>query len=376
MTEEESRRLCLYGREYDAKKWAAAHPGGPQVIESLLRLDAQVQERMFEISHRNPSANLKRLEMYALSPSKAIVDKKDEDKFLDTVRSEVYDYLCKKYPSNPRGEGKLYARSKCLAASMVWALLLLAAAHSNNLIKLYTFSFIAGIQLIVWGLIQFHDASHFAFSGGYTSNRALTAAWAAVAYWPAWLWHAHHVEAHHANTGNYDHDPDLRHGAPFMRKTPVAPRRRYLDLSAMGQLCAMAIAPGMYAGSVLQYAIIRFGIRKSLWKMHALTPPPSNFTAFWEYLLALWYPIWLTLCIQSYGLFPALLATFFYLVGCNATYAANILPDHDTSASHANLAKLINDQKNWKCSTVLGGYTSCCFSKFCWPMLGLLFWWS
>lgn len=63
------RILRLYGKSYDATRWAASHPGGSSVIESASMLDETVTERLFESSHRDPEKNLRRLESFMLAES-------------------------------------------------------------------------------------------------------------------------------------------------------------------------------------------------------------------------------------------------------------------------------------------------------------------
>lgn len=198
----------------------------------------------------------------------------------------------------------------------------------------------AGFVLIMWGLTQFHDASHYAFAGGVCVNKRLAATWGAVAYWPPWMWHKHHVERHHTCTGDYQRDPDLRHGAPFMRKTAAAPKNRYIGISPLMQLAAMLIAPGMYFGQSFHYTLVRFGVKKNLWKMSGLVPDEHGIVSNWEISLYIWFPLWIGALWQRAGPALALAAGASYIIAANVAYAANILPDHDTDASHANLAAL------------------------------------
>ena len=351
----------LYGKTYDAVAWARAHPGGAVVIESVATLDDVVVQRLFESSHRDPAKNVKALEaseVKRLSPKSTCTsffnNKEEEgpgrDAFAEFLRREVYGYLRKKYPSNPFGQGKAWALSKCAAHFVLWlSFLVCAFLWSSDPLKRVLFSFFAGFQCLTWGLTQFHDSSHYAFGGGFRRNRMLTASWAAIAYWPPWLWHRHHVELHHACTGDYERDPDLRHGAPFMRKTGHAPKERYFKLSVLAQVFSMALSPGMYLGQCVHYTTVRLGYRDKLWKMQNLLPPPSAAQSYWEFILSFWLPLWqAALVISSLkkgtslfsSVFLTFLATMAYFVGGNLCYAMNILPDHDTDSSHRNLAAL------------------------------------
>ena len=337
----------LYGKTYDAVAWASVHPGGPLVIESATCLDSMVLERLFESSHRDPVRNLKSLGAYEIkrdSPKSISTIDEDErgpssDAFFDAARDDVFRYLRTRYPGNPKGEGRTWALVKCVAAGLAWTLFIVGALVSRMAPILL--SFVGGIVLITWGLIQFHDASHYAFGGGAEWNRWLTSSWGAIAYWPAWLWHRHHVELHHGCTGDYERDPDLRHGAPFMRKTSEAPKERYFGLSAMMQAGSMAVSPGMYLGQTIHYTTVRWGFRRALWKMHNLVPPPAAAQMpWWEVLLSSWLFVWILALIFRHGILQAIACTLAYFLGANLTYAANILPDHDTDTSHRNLATL------------------------------------
>lgn len=352
----ETRVLRLYGRSYDATKWALHHPGGAAVIESASTLSEGVAEKIFENSHRNIHKNLRVLDAYALADSprcssKTPSDERTEplpDAFRDAVRRDVYAYLARTHPSNPRGEGKAYALAKCAGLFLAWLLLLVDTWRQSALAPegwwrwwaVASRALAAGGMLLAWGFVQFHDASHFAFAGGAAFNRWLTASWCAVAYWPPWLWHKHHVELHHTCTGDYERDPDLRHGAPFMRKTDDAPSQRYLGLSALAQLFTMVVAPGMYFGQTMHYTIVRLGFKTSLWKMSSLVPHNHGRVSPLECALYTWFPLWIAAIARNAGWPLAFAAAASYIAGANATYSGNILPDHDTIASHANLRAL------------------------------------
>lgn len=196
---------------------------------------------------------------------------------------------------------------------------------------------VAGVVLILWGFIQFHDASHFVF-GSLATNHFLAASWSALSYWPPWIWHKHHVELHHTCTGEYSRDPDLRHGTPFMRKTQEAPAERYYNVSAPWQLFSMFVFPGMYFGQVFQYFLVRFGLKQNLWKMKGLVPTKASSATLLENAIGFWFPVWIILvAYRRHSVALAVAAALSYVVSANVAYAANILPDHDTDASHANV---------------------------------------
>ncbi|KAJ8606871.1 hypothetical protein CTAYLR_010265 [Chrysophaeum taylorii] len=338
--------LRLYGKTYDATRWAASHPGGAAVIESASSLEPSVAERLFESSHEDPEKNLRRLEAYVVSDSPRCCTKTPvgvaqvADEFYDAARSDVRAYLAKAHPENPRGQGSVYARLKCVGFAAIWLLLVVGACEAKSTAGVLTRASGAGIMLVSWGFVQFHDASHFAFSGGPAVNRTLTGLWCAVAYWSPWMWHKHHVEWHHACTGDYSQDPDMRHGAPFMRKTEAAPSDRYLGLSVASQMAAMFVFPGMYAGQTFHYAVVRLGLKKGLWKMNDLTPRDHGRIAAWEFALSAWLPLWVSALATRHGSL-AVAAFGAYVLGANFAYAANILPDHDTRASHVNRQELL-----------------------------------
>jgi len=214
------------------------------------------------------------------------------------------------------------------ATSAVWAFSGLGSLRSRC-----AAAAAAGHLFISVGFVVMHDASHSAVSSHPAVNGALSWLWNAVACWDHRLWHKHHVFRHHSFTGDLSHDPDAIHLTPFLRKH-AGDKKRPLKLARKAPLSSavvfISVFPGMFLGQAISYA--RWWMRGRLWRMEVVSGATLDVRACVIRALVL--------CVYVRHPMVALA----YVAAKNATYAACILPDHDTEETRRSAA---TPSKDW-----------------------------
>ena len=179
---------------------------------------------------------------------------------------------------------------------------------------------LAGHVHMCIGFVVMHDASHSAISSHPRTNTFLSWVWNTLSLWDYRLWHKHHVFRHHSFTGDAKKDPDTIHLSPFLSKHVVPGAPAPLAVSCYAPktvtVAVTALLPGMFIGQAISYA--RWWQRGRLWRMEIIQGASLDVVGcvMRVALLSLYASApWVALC---------------YNTAVNATYAACILPDHDT----------------------------------------------
>lgn len=191
----------------------------------------------------------------------------------------------------------------------------------------------AGLMLIGVGMNAMHDGSHYAIGERDSwKNKFTMRLWNAIAFWDPAQWLYHHAIRHHAYTGDDQLDPDTMHANPAVRKHLDSPRKEYINFPrflaveqwfwTVWATFIYVLAPGMYTMQCISYKIL-WPLQGTLWKMDY----EHTRNAFKKY----WWETGITTFMLASHLFKAdPFVTLAYLTAANLTYAACIVPDHDT----------------------------------------------
>jgi fatty acid desaturase len=340
-----SKLWRIHDKYYDLMPLMGNHPGGPLVLEQSRGIvDATP---LFESYHclldtKKIDKMMKRYEVDVEKEAEeaGIGLSFEKNGFYSTVVERVRQHF---HGSGPPKKANIKAGwtlwMKVAVEIILWGVLYNYAFLSDEqgpLAMRCGAAFLAAVIFIQLGFQLMHDASHYAVSTDPETNMLIANAWLSLALWPGRLWHKHHVVHHHSFTGMPSYDPDVHHSMPFFRKSETQPSKKTLFknnipdwlVPILGSL-TFFVFPGSWFGQVIVYHFV--WIKKGyLWRT-SLPELAKKWSEEWtlEAFIGLAF-----IGSQLYGC--SLVTSFTYIVGLNTTYAACILPDHDTHETYEN----------------------------------------
>ena len=316
----------IHGKNYNLTSFLDKHPGGRVILESCQ--GEKDVTAAFESYHAlcDMTKIKEIMRKYEVGSSECkTAFHFSEEGFYYTVKGRVRDYFAKHRLDH---HAPWFWWIKIIANVSLYILFFTCAFCTYYFPLHYRMllAFVAGSMLLQIGLTVMHDASHCAVSKHATINEWISSVWNSFALWDAQMWSRHHAFMHHSFTGTKD-DPDTVYFAPFVRKSRSEKAEKYMDISAHAAFytCFFSVfIPGMVSGQILSYA--RWYLRKHLWRM----PLEVYHVSYFELFLKL---LKVCLLLQS----KSILTVCAYYVGCNITYFACIVPDHETFETHQNI---------------------------------------
>ena len=197
----------------------------------------------------------------------------------------------------------------------------------------------SGHMLIQYGFGVMHDASHHAISSNPKVNEWLSRMWTSIALWDNSIWYKHHCFMHHAYTGS-EHDPDVIHYYPLIRKSPAENGSRYIGKISgtfSSMLFLLNVFPGMWFGQSLAY--IKGLCQGFMWRFKL---PRRSDVGEIETTIKLLVVVSFVYAWYSGGILIPIL----YTISANFWYSVCILGDHDTFETEQNLVRDMT-QTDW-----------------------------
>lgn len=311
----------IHGKVYDLTPFLDKHPGGRVILEAC-EGDKDVTAA-FESNHAmcDMGKIRKIMAKYEVGTCEPTEFKFEQDGFYQETKDKVRSYFSERAISHHSDWGWVF---KSTLQFMLWAWTFAAACFGQKYQCL--FAILSGHMMLQWGFTVMHDASHFAISSNPLVNENLGSIWNSLAVWDAQLWARHHVYKHHSFTGLCE-DPDTINFAPLLRKSLHERKRKYASASSIAYFVLVHIIfPGMFTAQCASYNIQWFATRK-LWRIKL-----KHYRLFWREML-MKLGILAAVCSTRNGL-----VIFSFALGLNMTYAAMVLPDHDTFDTHMNAA--------------------------------------
>jgi len=330
----------IRGRKYDLEEFLPRHPGGRELLE-MVRGKGDITET-FELHH--PLADPERMDAilakYDVGPAERRSDAGtfEPDGFYRTLSARVRDHFKSQNIDHhaPTGWYIKAATQTVLmlgCAAVMSGALPLEPVLSTEMARALqlTAAALTGHIFIQCGFTIMHDASHHAISRNAAVNEWLSRIWCSAAWWQHSLWTQHHVLEHHSYTGDPGRDPDVIHLKPLVRKSDSSRASGYFrvprPLRAAWVVLATCIFPGSAVGQALLYNFqwIRRGY---LWRMSL--PDLWSLGAFkviFDIVVKLGH-------VAAHWWMGDLMVSIVFLLALNFTYAACLLPDHDTIGTY------------------------------------------
>ena len=191
-----------------------------------------------------------------------------------------------------------------------------------------------------------HDASHAAISRRPWVNKLCFVLVCNWHLWSHWMWHRHHVYGHHSYTGVYARDPDLINATialtVLVRKTPELPRRPFHRFQSIYTWLLLMVLPNQVLGQSIIYWFA--AVRRYMW------------TLSFQHEVMPWFDLLASVAVSAAGVYvqvvlpfrclpaarTALPAVLLYWTTVGALYFANIVPNHDTAETLANVQEQLS----------------------------------
>lgn len=315
----------IHGKTYDLTEFIDNHPGGKLILQQCK--GTKDSTAAFESYHalsdmKKIKSIMKRYEVSAQASQSATFNFKD-NAFYMTLSGKVRDHFRN---SNTTHHADHAWVMKTLLQFVMFLVFFIPSFYCMWLCTVHRviFAFISGNLFIQLGFCVMHDASHHAISPSSRTNESLSFIWNSLALWDNSTWYKHHCFMHHSFTGT-KLDPDIIHLNPAVQKSSLECGKKYFNYTDIGTLFFTCIFPGMWLGQSIAY--YRGIINGHLWRMEL----PNYEISYCDIIL------------KCFTLFSLLFSGSFavscsFIIACNTTYFACILPDHDTYETHANIA--------------------------------------
>ena len=350
-------RFNIHGKQYDLTGFV--HPGGNEILE--LSRDEPDCTALFESYHAFCDMDkiktiMKKYEINDSTQQPVKMFSFEPNGFYNTLRQRVVKHFEDK-TGHKINRSDVKANLDWLNTTFwLWVVFLFSQYQMLFGVHWFMrsmFGLMSGISLTGLGFNVMHDASHYAVSSNAKINQLLSSFHLGLQLWNQILWGYHHVIRHHQYTGNIDHDPDMRHTMPFIRKTnkiQSKPNTFTRSNFVFKFLFLNVLFPGSLFGQGLLYHLV--WVREGyLW--HMKLPKAFGMSSqIGQYLLStlffanmIWFGGWYT---------------WLHIIGTNLTYFIGLAPDHDLFPTHLEINKFGDISKmDWGETQVRGSANFC-----------------